>query len=262
MNLIMLGNYSNANSSPLNQEQMEKLQMEAFQELERILASCNNIDAVMEEVSVWQDKYNIIDIDEFFIDDTLRIKARNLISQKFEEFKKKENEAKELLNMVAQKKTFFRLYNICTEAKNYRNFEDSEVKLKDWLKDHPKNTWNQFNDIYKNYFEKAANEDYLKSITSANLQEKAVSSLKEIADYSIRYSNYEYFQENIDRWLDEYSNRDEYLSQCNKETVERLIKDCYDKLTPPETPVSNLEEFADLNRCNDVPVSNLCFFSI
>lgn len=255
---IFMNEFPTIENAAMSQEQLEALQMEAFQELERILASCDNVDAVMEEVSVWQDKYNIIDIDSFFIDDNLRIKARNLISQKFEEFKRKEEEAKAVIAMVSQKKTFFRLYNICSDAKNYKDFENSKDKLEDWLKDHPKSTWEQFSPEYKKYFEKCANEDYLKSATEAPKQERIMNSLQEIIDYSIQYSNYQYFQENIDKWQQEYFNRDEVLNSENKNKIEELIKESYEKLTPPDEPL----KFDELtfNRSSVISIFNNIYF--
>lgn len=246
------------NSTYISQEQLQLLQEQALAELEGILASCDNVDAVMEEVSIWQDKYNIIDIDSFFIDDTLRIKARNLISQKFEEFKRKQEEAKATLCQVSQKRTFFRLYNICLSAKNDKDFESSKEKLKDWLKDHPENTWNQFNENYQKFFNKFANEDYLKYATGYSKQEEIISSLENIVDYSVRYSNFAFFEESMNKWQENYANRDEFLNLENKEKVQAMINEGYEKLTPPEMPEVELNEFSNFNRRYSLSVTKFC----
>ena len=252
----------NGRSQESQQQALHALQEQAYEELERILLDCNSIDAVMLEVSAWQDRFNIIDIDTFFEGNSdLASAAKKLISQKFEELRIKEENEKALSNtlaLVSQKKTFLRLYNICSDAKNYKDFDISKDKLKDWLKDHPKSTWEQFSPEYKKYFEKCANEDYLKSATEAPKQEMIMNSLQEIIDYSIQYSNYQYFQENIDKWQQEYFNRDAVLNSENKNKIEELIKEGYEKLAPPdEQPKFNELTF---NRSSVISIFNNIYF--
>lgn len=233
-------------NSTMSEEELLKVQEEALAELENIISSCNNIDALIQEVSAWQDKYNIIDIGDFFTDESLLTKARNLLNSKLQELKKEKENATQTLNMIAQRRTFLRLYTICSDAKNYKDFETAQMKLNNWLKDHPEDTWQQFDDVYQNYFKKFANEKYLSFVTGRAEQEKVISTLEEIVDYSISYSNFAFFQENLQRWESDYANRDNYLNSKNRQKIDDLLDECYKKLTPPDVDKSSLEEFDTL----------------
>ena len=221
---------------------MEELQYQAFQELEEIVNSCDDIDTLIDAIFEWQTKYRIVDIEMFFVDEELAIKAKNLLSKAFEKFKEKQ-EAEQFLVHSLQKKTFLRLYDICSDAKNYKDFETTSERLKDWLKDHPENTWDSFEPNYKEYFEKFANEKYLDFITGHSKQDEVVQSLEDIVDYSIRYSNFSFFEENVQIWNSNYANRDNFLSSDNKNKIDELIEEGYKKLTPPEIDESSLSEF-------------------
>ena len=221
---------------------MEELQYQAFQELEEIVNSCDDIDTLIDAIFEWQTKYRIVDIEMFFVDEELAIKAKNLLSKAFEKFKEKQ-EAEQVLVHSLQKKTFLRLYDICSDAKNYKDFETTSERLKDWLKDHPENTWDSFEPNYKEYFEKFANEKYLDFITGHSKQDEVVQSLEDIVDYSIRYSNFSFFEENVQIWDSNYANRDNFLSSDNKNKIDELIEEGYKRLTPPEIDESSLSEF-------------------
>ena len=93
---------------------MEELQYQAFQELEEIVNSCDDIDTLIDAIFEWQTKYRIVDIEMFFVDEELAIKAKNLLSKAFEKFKEKQ-EAEQVLVHSLQKKTFLRLYDICSD---------------------------------------------------------------------------------------------------------------------------------------------------
>ena len=69
---------------------MEELQYQAFQELEEIVNSCDDIDTLIDAIFEWQTKYRIVDIEMFFVDEELAIKAKNLLSKAFEKFKEKQ----------------------------------------------------------------------------------------------------------------------------------------------------------------------------
>ena len=234
-------------NSTMSQEELLKIQENAIAELEKIINSCDDINALVEQISDWQDKYNIINIDDFFIDDNLRIHARNLLSNKFESLKKEKEEALKVLNMASQKKTFLKLYTICSNAKNDKDFEVAQKKLKEWLKAHPKNTWENFNENYQKFFEKFASEDYLRFITGYSEQEKIISTLEEIVDYSVRYSDFAFFQENLQIWESEYSNRDNFLNSQNKDKIANLLKDTTEKLTPPDFQTKDFNDFDNLS---------------
>ena len=230
---------------------LAELQKQAAEELEATLSGCDSIDAVIIEVSAWQDKYNIIDIDDFFGDNTeLASKVHQLIASKLEELRIKEEKEKaltEALAMISQKKTFYRLYSILSEAKNDKDFERANEKLKSWLKDHPEKSWEQFTEQYQSYFKKVANIEYLEYITGKATQDKIVSTLEEIYDHATRYSDYAFFHENTQKFQSDYSTRDQFLSAEQKERIEALIKDGYERLMPPEITENQIAEFDSQN---------------
>ena len=255
VNFDSLEKYSMQSSSNIDEQtqkrELEELQKQAYEELAVALLDCNSTDGVVIEVAAWKDKYNITDIDTFFsTNNELAADVYRLIRSKLdevdEEKRKKENE-KALQDMINQKKAFLRIYTICSEARNEKDFETAKSHLDDWLKMHPKNSWDNFGEGYKKFFEKYANEEYLKTVTNYGTQEEVMDSLREIVDYATRYSNYSFFQQNIEKWHEMY--REDVFSRANRDEVEKLLKEGYEKLTPPEIPQSEIDEFDSLKRC-------------
>ena len=240
------------NNSNNNEKRVSPAEQQAaYDELIRAIASCNSIDAVNMIYDKWLADHHITDLDAFFWSDTeLALNVRQLIDSKIEELKLKEEQEKSLtdtLAMVSQKKTFYRLYSILSEAKNDKDFERANKKLVSWLKDHPEKTWDQFTEQYQSYFKKVANEDYLKYITGKATQDKIVSTLEEIYDHATRYSDYAFFHENTQKFQSDYSTRDQFLSAEQKERIEALIKDGYERLMPPEITENQIAEFDSQN---------------
>lgn len=243
----------------IEKENHEREQIEAREALEDYLIGCgDSVSSVNDAISIWKSDFGIDNLEDFFTNPDILADVENLIEAAYEEAKRREEEARiVLLNVIEQQMAFRRLDRILTEAKNYKDYDKYVEKLNSWLKDHPDNTWNRFDSLKESYFKKFANEKHLAFITGKAEQDEILNSLKNIVDYSISYSNYDFYRENIDIWNTNYAWKiDSILSSDQQEYVKRLLEEANKKLIP-EIENPNKEVSTNLGNTLYLEISTL-----